>query len=162
MKDSTATLCTISLSAGDGSCTFPAKKLPVGTYRLVATYSGSAAFDASASATKTLTIAKATSKTVLTLALAKVAYGHEGAEHVSTKVLAEFAGSTPTGIVTVKDSTATLCTISLSAGEGSCTFPAKKLPVGSYRLVATYSGSSDFQGSVSTKKALSVVLVRPS
>jgi len=32
----------------------------------------------------------------------------------------EFAGSTPTGTVTVKASATTLCTIKLSSGRGAC------------------------------------------
>jgi hypothetical protein len=59
--------------------------------------------------------------------------------------------------VTVKQSTTTLCVITLKSGKGSCTFPAKKLPAGAYSLVATYSGSANFKGSTSAKETLTVV-----
>ena len=58
----------------------------------------------------------------LDLSPPKVMLGEEAAEQLSVTVTPEFPGSVPTGTVTVKDSIATLCTISLSAGEGSCTF----------------------------------------
>jgi hypothetical protein len=56
VKVSTTTLCTIKLSAAHGSCTMSAANLPAGTHRLVATYSGSAGFDNSASEAKILTV----------------------------------------------------------------------------------------------------------
>ena len=51
------------------------------------------------------------------LSAAKVTYGHEGTAHVSVTVSSQYAGSTPTGTVTVKDSKTTLCVIELSVGE---------------------------------------------
>jgi|GEM_PF-2353732 hypothetical protein len=48
----------LEASAAKGSCTLSAKKLPVGTYSLVATYGGSTSLDSSASAKETLTVAK--------------------------------------------------------------------------------------------------------
>jgi hypothetical protein len=58
--------------------------------------------------------------------------------------------------VTVKDSTTTLCVIKLSSGKGSCRLSPKKLKVGTYRLVATYGGSTTFKGSTSAKETLTV------
>jgi hypothetical protein len=104
----------------------------------------------------TSTVSRATSKTALKLSAAKVTHGDEGAEHLSVTVSPEFAGSTPTGTVTVKESTTTLCVIKLSLGKGSCTLSAKKLPVGTYRLGATYGGSADFDTSTSVKETLAV------
>jgi hypothetical protein len=67
-----------------------------------------------------------------------------------------FAGSTPTGKVTIKASATTLCVITLKSGKGSCTLSTKKLAVGTRHLVATYSGSTDFDGSASAKGTLTV------
>jgi hypothetical protein len=156
VKQSTTTLCVITLSSAKGSCTLSAEKLPAGTYGLVATYGGSADFKGSTSAKKTLTVAKATSKTALKLSATKVTYGHEQVLILSVTVSPEFAGSTPTGTVTIKESTTTLCAISLSGAKGSCTLSAKKLPVGAYSLVATYGGSANFKGSTSAKETLTV------
>jgi hypothetical protein len=150
VKDSTTTLCVIKLSSGKGSCRL---SLKVGTYRLVATYGGSTNFKSSTSAKETLTVTKATSKTTLKLAATKVTYGHEQVLHLSVTVSPEFAGSTPTGTVPVKDSTTTLCVIKLSSGKGSCRLSLK---VGTYRLVATYGGSTNFKSSTSAKETLTV------
>ena len=115
IKESATTLCVITLSAAKGSCRLSPKKLKVGTYRLVATYGGSTNFKHSASVKETLTVVKASSKTALKLSNAKLTYGDEQVEHLSVTVSPEFAGLTPTGTVTVKESTTTLCVITLLA-----------------------------------------------
>ncbi len=159
MKESTTTLCVISLSAAKGPCTLSATKLPAGTYSLVTTYSGSTNFDASTSAKQTLTVAKATPKTTLKSSATMINYGHEQTEHLSVTVSPEFAGSTPYGSVTIKESTTTLCVITLLAAKRSCTLSAEKLPAGTYSLVTTYSGSANFKGSTSAKETLTVAKV---
>jgi hypothetical protein len=156
VKKSTTTLCVITLSAAKGSCTLSAEKLSAGAYSLVATYGGSADFKGSTSAKKTLTVAKATSSTALKLSETKVTYGHEQVLSLSVTVSPQYSGTTPTGTVTVKESTTTLCTITLSAAKGSCTPSANKLPVGVYSLVAAYGGSTNFDTSTSAKETLTV------
>ena len=80
----------------------------------------------------------ATPKTALKLSAAMVTYGDEGVEHLTVTVSPQHSGSTPTGTVTIKTSTTTLCVIKLSSCEESCTLYAKKLKAGTYTLVATY------------------------
>jgi hypothetical protein len=155
------TLCNVTLSAGKGSCTLSGTKLPAGTYvgtknGLVAIYKGNADFVTSASPNRTLTVAKAISKTTLKLSTVKVTYGNEQVEHLSVTISPQFTGSAPTGTVTVKASSTTLCTITLAAAKGACTLSSTKLPIGTYSLVATYSGSTDFGSSTSVKDALTV------
>ncbi|MGO9180446.1 MAG: Ig-like domain repeat protein [Candidatus Limnocylindrales bacterium] len=108
-------------------------------------------------ASNSVTPVKATSKTTLKLSAKKVTYGHEQTEHLSVTVSPQFAGSMPTGTVTVKASTRTLCVITLSSGKGSCRLSAKRLNAGTYHLVATYGGSTNFDGSTSPKETLRVV-----
>ena len=156
VKESMSTVCVIRLTSDKGSCTLSANKLPPGIYHLVATYGGSTDFGISGSAMKTLTVTRATSKTALKLAVVKVTYGDEQVERLLVTVSPEFASSTPTGTVTVKESTMTLCAINLSSGRGEFTLASKKLVVGSYGLVAAYSGSSVFLGSVSARESLTV------
>ena len=156
IKESTTTLCTVTLYSGDGSCVLSATKLAAGTYHLVADYRGSSNLNTSASAKETFTVAKATSKTILKLSVTKVTYGDEKTEHLSVTVSPQFPGSTPTGTVMVKASTTTLCLIKVLSGKRSCTLSAKKLGVGTHQLVATYAGSSDFGGSTSPKETLTV------
>jgi hypothetical protein len=156
VKEATITLCVIKLSSDEGSCKLSAKKLEAGIYDLVAMYEGSANIDPSASAKETLTVAKATSRTVLKLSAAKVTYGHDQVEHLSVAVSLQFSGSMPTGTVTIKESTTTLCVIKPKSGKGSCTLSPKKLAAGTYHLVATYGGSANFRGSTSAKENLTV------
>ena len=58
VKEAAAALCVIKLSTGKGSCRLSTRRLGAGKYHLVATYSGSADFGSSASASKTLTVTK--------------------------------------------------------------------------------------------------------
>ena len=83
-------------------------------------------------------------------------YGDEQAEHLLITVSPQLQGSVPTGTVTIKASTTTLCEITLKSSKGSCTLSPKKLKAGTYRLVATYGGSTNFKGSTSAKETLTV------
>jgi hypothetical protein len=59
VKAGKTTICVIILNKADkGSCTLAARQLKSGSYPLVAAYSGSADYDPSASAKRTLTVAK--------------------------------------------------------------------------------------------------------
>ena len=156
VKSGTTTICTITLASGAGSCTPTAAQLPAGTTQLTATYNGSADFNTSASAAETLAVSKATSKTALSLSATKVTYGHEQAERLTASVAPQYSGTTPGGTVTVKSGTTTVCTITLGSAKGSCTLSARKLPTGAHTLSASYSGSSDFTGSTSARKTLTV------
>jgi hypothetical protein len=156
IKESGKTLCTIRLSSGKGSCNLSARELPAGRYHLEAAYRGSSNFDSSVSASAPLRVGKATSKTALKLSATKVTYGNEQTEHLAVTVSPQYSGSTPTGTVTIKQAATTLCTITLSSGKGSCTLSAKKLPVGTYYLVARYGGSANFGSSASVTETLTV------
>jgi hypothetical protein len=149
-------VCTITVSSGSGSCTLPAARFPAGTAHLTASYLGSAIFAASTSPAAALTVAKANSKTTLSLSAAKVTYGHEQAEHLTVTVTAQYSG-TPGGKVTIKTGTVTVCVITLASGKGSCTLTARQFPAGTRTLVAGYPGSSDFTSSASARQTLTVV-----
>jgi hypothetical protein len=156
LRDSATTLCVIRLSSDAATCRLAATRLGAGSYHLVASYSGNSDFDPSAVGGATLTIARAGSATFLRLSTAKVTLGAEQAAHLSVTVLPEFAG-TPTGHVIVRDASTTLCVISLSSERGTCSLTPSELGVGTYHLVATYEGSSDFGVSVSVAERLTVV-----
>jgi len=157
VTESTTSLCKISLSGAKGSCTLSARKLSAGTYHLIAKYGGSTDFAGSTTSTLNLTVTKAHSRIVLKLSVAKATYGKEGAERLSVTVSPEFADSAPSGTVTVKESTKSLCTISLSRARGSCTLSPRKLSAGIYHLVARYHGGTNFSPSASRNKTLIVV-----
>ena len=154
--ESGTALCVITLSAGKGSCMLSANRLNKGIYHLSATYGGSANLDGSMSAKETLLVDKAATKTVLTLSTTTVTYGQEQTERLSVVVSPQYAGTMPTGMVTVRTSATTLCRIALSSGKGSCRLSEKKLNPDTYGLVATYGGSTNFKGSTSAKENLTV------
>jgi hypothetical protein len=106
---------------------------------------------------RSITVAKATTKTALKLSATQVTYGHEQTEHLSVTVLPQYSGTTPTGTVTVMSSIGTLCVITLSSGRGSCRLSPKKLKARTYHLVATYGGSTDFDGSAPAKTIFTIV-----
>jgi hypothetical protein len=159
VKESTATVCVITLSSARGSCALSASRFGAGSVRLVAYYSGSSDFGSSASGGSTFTVAKATSETSLLLSSSKISLGKEQVEHISVTASPEFADSSTSGTVTVTESTSTLCVITLSSDQGSCTLSPSRLAVGTYQLVAHYAGSASFDGSESAAAKLVVVFV---
>jgi large repetitive protein len=157
VKESQTILCSITLASGHGSCTLSSTQLPAAPYHLVATYSGNKKFAKSTSAQEALTVTKATALTALAVSTAKITHGDEQVERLSVTVTPQFASSTPTGTVTVKESTVTLCTITLASAQGSCTLSSAQLPAGTYHLVATYKGNTNFQTATSAKDTLTVI-----
>ena len=95
----------------------------------MATYSGNLDFNSSYSANKGLRVSKETSKetskentkVALKLSASKVTFGHETFEQVSVNVSPELFRPMPSGKVTVKIPSMTLCVISLFSGKGTCT-----------------------------------------
>lgn len=87
--------------------------------------------------------------------MTKVTHRDEQVEHLSVTVSPQPSGSTPTGTVRIKESTTTLCAITLSGAKASCALSAKKLNADTYDLVATYGGSAH-GGSSSAKETLTV------
>jgi hypothetical protein len=85
-----------------------------------------------------------------------VTFGHEQSEKLSVAVSPQFSG-TPSGKVTIKSGSATVCAITLKSGKGTCTLSATQLRIGSHHLVADYAGSGDFDGSASATKTVTVV-----
>ena len=151
--------CEATLSGSNGTATGTCSitEQAVGSYSLTASYPGDANFVSSVtSAPTSLSVGQAASATALQLSAAKMIYGDEGAIQLSVTVSPEYTGLIPIGTVTVTQSTTTLCTLMLSGGRGSCTLSATELPAGTYGLVATYGGNTNFKGSISAQVALAV------
>jgi hypothetical protein len=150
--------CTLDLSGvygmATGSCTIT--ETSAGTYNLTATYNGDPNFDSSTTGTFITSIAKASSTTTLALSTTTVTYGHEKTEQMSVNLAPEYPGVTPTGSVTIKASTTVLCTITLTAGQGTCNLGARTLTPGTHQLVAVYKGDPNFLTSKSAKQTLTV------
>lgn len=156
VKEGSSIVCMIALSAGKGSCTVAATRFAAGTVKLIASYGGATGFQASTSATKSFAVTKAATRTSLTLAQTTVTYGHERAERLSVSLRARYSG-TPSGKVTVTAGRTTVCTITLKSGRGNCRLRSRTLRPGTHHLVATYSGSANFNRSSSTAKTLKVI-----
>src|SRR6202012_6104830 len=120
VRSGTVTVCTITLEAGCGALTLPAPRFAPGSPLRTAAYTGGADFAASASAAKTLTVAKEASKTALALSAASALYGREQAERLTVTGTPQYGGP-PVGTVTVRSCTVTVCTITLESGCGPCT-----------------------------------------
>jgi hypothetical protein len=146
--------CQLTLSSGKGSCTLAATYFNAGNRQMVATYNGSSNFRRSASAKITLAVTTETTTTSLKLSAAQVTYGDEQAEQLSVSVSPQYAGTMPTGTVTISGAN---CQITLSSGKGSCTLPATYFNAGNRKMVATYLGSSNFRHSASAKVTIAVV-----
>jgi len=150
------TACVITLKEGIGSCLVPAAKFRAGPVALTAFYGGTVELRGSTSNTLTFTVAKAATKTRLALSAGTITYGHEQAEHLAVAVAPQYGG-VPAGTVTVTAGTATVCVIRLKAGKGSCTLTSARLKPGTYHLVASYHGGTDFTGSSSPPATVVVV-----
>jgi hypothetical protein len=151
---------SVARSSGAGVCKVSgttARFTGVGTCVVDANQAGNGEYDPAPQVQRAFAVRKATSKVALKLSTRKVTYGDEQGEHLSVTVSPQYSGSSPTGNVTINESTTTLCTITLSSGKGSCTLKASKLRAGTYGLVAKYGGSETFRGSTSAKETLTVV-----
>jgi len=100
-------------------------------------------------------VSLASSKVTLALSAATLVYGDEQAERFRVDVTSR-TGATPAGDVELQSGTRTLCTLRLSAGNGSCSPARRSLAPGSYRVEARYQGSEAFRGSVSVARPLAV------
>ncbi|MGA2805488.1 MAG: kelch repeat-containing protein [Acidimicrobiales bacterium] len=145
---STTSMCTVSGSKvhfiGVGKCVIEANQ------------AGDTDYLAADRASESFRVVKATSKIALRLSAAKVIFGKEQVERFSVTVAPQFAGSTPTGRVTIRNGSTVLCTTSLSSGKATCRLSPSELKAGTYRLVAAYRGGTDFNGSSSAKETLTV------
>ena len=104
----------------------------------------------------TIRIAKAATKTTLTMSAAKVAYGQEQTERLTAAVAPQYPGREPTGKVTIRAASTIICTITLTAGHGTCHLTKAKLKAGTYHLTATYAATIDFSRSASPPKKLTI------
>ena len=161
----TTTLCTVTLTNAAGSCaiTSPTLLAVSPTNAVVATWSGDANYSGSVSSTNpvNLAVVKAPTTTAFVLSTSVVTYGGESATSITATVSPGFTYGVATGTVTITSGATTLCTITLSgasANVGSCSpaTTALAVPGSPYSLTATYSGDTNFTGSVSSAQTLTV------
>jgi hypothetical protein len=127
-----------------------------GTTKTTIEVTDSSAPALTATRTFTFRITKATTSTALKLSASKVTYGHEQTERLSVTVTPQHPGQAPAGKVTIKTASTTVCTITLTAGHGSCHLTKTKLKTGTYHLTATYAATANFDSSASPTKKLTI------
>jgi hypothetical protein len=108
-----------------------------------ANQAGDAGYLPASQVSQTIVVAKAATKTALTLSVVKVSYQHEQLERLSVSVAWSASGVAPTGTVTIREgaNAKALCVVKLSSGKGSCTLSPRALEVGAYYLLATYGAA---------------------
>jgi hypothetical protein len=136
----------MSLTNGTGTCSLMANQLPLGSYPLTATYSGSDAFLTSADTSQTLNVVKEPTTTSLTLSAGTISVGAEQTERFTVQVRPTISG-TPTGNVTVKANGTALSTVTLVNGTGSFTLASRQLARSTYQITAVYNGDNTYASS---------------
>jgi hypothetical protein len=147
--------CTNVAFTGAVSCKGTTAVLAPGKHLVSLAYSARGDFAASTSSSLPLTVAKRGTTTTLTLAKTTITDGQENAEKLTVS-LSHVGDYYPTGNVAIKIGGTTICTIGLKKGTGGCTLSKTRLKAGGYTLVASYGGSTDYSGSTSAKKGLTV------
>jgi hypothetical protein len=137
VSDGSGGSCLIgSLSAGAGSCSIDEA---AGSYTVTASYSGDTNYLA-ASGTKKQTVRKGKA----TVAITPSANPAPAPGSVSYLVsVTGVNGFTPAGSVFVSDGSGGSCSITLSAGSGSCSIDETQ---GTHHVTAEYLGSSQYLG----------------
>ncbi len=143
-----------------------ASGLTGGSHSLVAIYNGTASFNGSVSSALKLTVTQAVTATALAVVAPYVdPYSADTGNSVSFTATIGFAGvGIPTGTVTFSSGGKTLGTASVepvSGGLFEAAFSTSSLTVGTYNVVATYSGDPNYVGSASAASTPIYVVSSP-
>jgi hypothetical protein len=158
--NSGASTCTVTVGTNT-TCTISNTALPAGgPYTVAATFNGDTNLSTTTGTAGTgLTVTQASATPTITLSAASVTYGNEtSGETITATVAPQFSG-TPTGTVIVKTGSTTICTVTLSGGTGTCSPTSATLLTASgtaYSVTGAYSGDTNFTGSISTSKSLTI------
>jgi hypothetical protein len=137
--------------------TFTTTTLSVGTHPITVTYAGDANNGAAASAPPLSQVVTLTPTT--TTEVAKPNPGVAGEAVAITATIKVSSGTTaPTGTVTFTSGTTTLGTATVSGGAAIIN---PVLAAGTYQVIATYSGDTNYNGSASAATTLTVNLAAP-
>jgi len=139
----TTLLATESLTNGVAS--FITTALPIGSDSLTAVYSGSSAFDGSASSVATVSVSAMGTATTLAASPSQIVVGDSTTLTATTTPAS--GSAVPSGQVSFFNGTTLISTADLTNGQA--TFTTTALPLGSDFLTAVYAGTSSFKGSTS-------------
>ncbi|WP_159450493.1 Ig-like domain repeat protein [Bradyrhizobium mercantei] len=126
---------------GAGTVTLNHSFAAAGSFTVMASYSGDAAFGRS-----TVPLVETINLNPTTLTLASSQNPSQVGQAVTFTATATSSGGTPGGTVTFKDGGSVLGTIALS-GAGVATFTSSALTLGSHTITASYGGSASFAAS---------------
>jgi sugar lactone lactonase YvrE len=135
-----------------GVASFTTSLLTVGSHSVTAAYAGDGSYTASTSAALPHTIALATTG----LSLAAPNGTVEAGKAFALSATLTNNGFPPTGALTLRDGSTTIGTQTVAA-DGTFTFPAVALSVGTHPLTAFYAGDTD--NASATSPLLNVVVV---
>jgi hypothetical protein len=136
-----------------GIATFTTSSLPNGVLSLTAVFSGNAGFAGATSTAQSVTVNPLTvTTTTLTVAPNPATAGQLV---TLTATVTPAPTGTPAGLVTFKKGVTVLGTGTLNA-SGVATFTTSSLPVGTFGLLAAYSGNAGFAASASTVQSVTV------
>jgi hypothetical protein len=145
-------LGAVALS-GQGTATLNLSTLVFGTDTVTAVYSGSTDFAGSTSSGLAITVAKATTATVVTSSTATPGYGNS---FTLTATVAPATTDSPAGTVSFYQGTTLLGTSAANPG-GVATLSVRLTTLGANAITASYSGSLDFGPSTSSPLSITVV-----
>ena len=147
-----------------GQYIFSTNALAVGTHSITAAYTGSSTFGASTSAPLTATVTAATAASTKTTLSGVVSPPASGSVATLTAVVTPAIGSgIPAGTLTfTNNGSVTLGTVTLD-GTGTAVLNTTNLVAGTGAdtVIATYNGSSSYNGSISNSLVLTYVAATP-
>ena len=152
LMDGSTKLNTAKLSA-NGTATFTISTLIVGSHTLTASYVGTKSYAAN---TGSFVETVGQSTTTATVATSSVSSAYGKSVTLTATVSAILSGAVkPTGSVTFYDGSTSLGTVTLNA-KGIASLKTSSLTVGSHKITAIYSGSTNLTGSTSNTLAQTI------
>ena len=162
-KNGSTTLGTAALDSA-GIAELATTTLPAGSQSLTAVFPGDASFLASTSSAYALTVVQAPTS-LSAPSFQPDLYVMAGTSvSMTVNLSTDSAGAAPTGTVTFHNGSTTLGTVTLegtaatsgvSAG-GKASFSTTSLPAGTDTITATYSGDSNYAGSMSPSASINI------
>ncbi|MDM7855746.1 Ig-like domain-containing protein [Cellulomonas alba] len=152
VREGSKVLATKTLANGKATVSLP-KSLSVGKHPLSLRYLGSSTVDAK-SASKTLTVSKATSKSAVKLSSSKV----KPSQRAKTTVTVTAPNLKPNGKATIviQSQSGKVVNVDVTVKNGKVTKSLPRLLAGRYKVSVTFAGSSTISSSTSAASNLTV------
>ncbi|HEV3481492.1 MAG TPA: Ig-like domain repeat protein [Candidatus Acidoferrales bacterium] len=151
-SDGSTALSTVSLNSS-GAAAFTTSSLSIGSHSITAVYGGDSTFQGSTGTLSQTVNAASTTTTVNSSANPSIL--NSAVTFAATVSVTAPAAGTPTGTIAFKDGSAVLSTVAINTA-GQATLSTSALVTGPHSIAATYSGDSNFNGSLSATLSQSV------